>query len=594
MSESVDPGPQIWALAAIAAAVFAVDPVGCGGVAVRGLPGPVRDRWMETLRALSPALKLRRVPLHVGEGRLLGGLDLAATLQAGRPIAERGLLAEADGGVVVLAMAERVGAVTAAHLAAAMDWAEVVTARDGVALRSAASLGVVAFDEGIADDEGLSPVLADRLAFHVDFSSLSHHDITPDLHSAEDVAAAQSMLASVQADDAIITALCATAQALGVASLRAPLLALRVARAVAALDGRSEVIEADATLAARLVLAPRATLLPAPPPPPSDADQPETPDDADTPPDEPQPDQNPQPDTALKDGALDDVVLDAARAAIPADLLARLLAGAPPARGQSAGKSGAFQKAGARGRPAGIRRGLPRAGARLNVVETLRAAAPWQRLRQRAMGIEQRARIEIRADDFHITRTKQRAETVTIFAVDASGSAALNRLAEAKGAVELLLADCYIRRDQVALIAFRGTQAETLLPPTRSLVRAKRSLGGLPGGGGTPLASAIDTAVAMALAIRRRGQTPSIVFLTDGRANIARSGAAGRPAAEADALAAARLLRAAGVAALLVDTSPRPHQAGRDLAAAMHATYLPLPYANAMLLSGAVRAATAP
>ena len=115
-------------------------------------------------------------------------------------------------------------------------------------------------------------------------------------------------------------------------------------------------------------------------------------------------------------------------------------------------------------------------------------------------------------------------ETTTIFVVDASGSAALHRLAEAKGAVELLLADCYIRRDQVALIAFRGSAAELLLPPTRSLARAKRSLAGLPGGGGTPLAAGLDAAFALSDSIRRKGQTPTVIVLTDGRANIARDG----------------------------------------------------------------------
>jgi magnesium chelatase subunit D len=99
-------------------------------------------------------------------------------------------------------------------------------------------------------------------------------------------------------------------------------------------------------------------------------------------------------------------------------------------------------------------------------------------------------RIDVRKDDFRIFRLKRRTQTTIIFLVDASGSAAMHRLSEVKGAVELLLADCYVRRDRVALIAFRRKSAELLLPPTRSLVRAKRSLAALAAGGGTPLASA--------------------------------------------------------------------------------------------------------
>ena len=187
-------------------------------------------------------------------------------------------------------------------------------------------------------------------------------------------------------------------------------------------------------------------------------------------------------------------------------------------------------------------------------------------------------------------RFKQRTETTTIFAVDASGSSALHRLAEAKGAVELLLADCYVRRDRVALLAFRGQGAELLLPPTNSLVRAKRSLAGLPGGGGTPLASGIDAAVSLADVVRRKGQTPILILMTDGKGNIARDGTPGRPRAEEEALAAARLVRATRLTALLVDTSPRPNQAAQRLANEMNAHYLPLPYADAASLSRAVRA----
>jgi magnesium chelatase subunit D len=202
--------------------------------------------------------------------------------------------------------------------------------------------------------------------------------------------------------------------------------------------------------------------------------------------------------------------------------------------------------------------------------------------------------VQVRKEDFHVTRFKQRSETATLFVVDASGSLALNRLAEAKGAVELLLADCYVRRDSVAVVAFRGKVAELLLPPTRSLVRAKRSLASLPGGGGTPLATAIDTVGLLALGIRRKGVTPVIVMLTDGRGNIARDGSPGRPKAMEDAEQAARQLRAGGFQILLLDTSPQAQESARQLALAMGASYLPLPYAGSAALSQVVRAASRP
>jgi magnesium chelatase subunit D len=229
----------------------------------------------------------------------------------------------------------------------------------------------------------------------------------------------------------------------------------------------------------------------------------------------------------------------------------------------------------------------------LQLIETLKAAAPWQRLRRGDGGAlldAPASRILVRRDDFRVVVFKQRTGTTTIFVVDASGSAALQRLAETKGAVELLLADCYVRRDKVALIAFRGRSAELLLPPTNSLVRARRCLAGLPGGGGTPLACGIDAAVALAETVSRSGQTPILTLLTDGRANIARDGGAGRARAHDDALASAARVRAAGLTALLLDTSPRPNETARQIAAAMQARYVPLPYADAVSLSKAVRA----
>lgn len=576
-----------WSDAVTAVQLFAVDPIGTGGILLRSRAGPVRDRWLAMLRAaLAPSCGLRNLPLHIADSRLLGGLDLNATLLAGRPVAERGLLAEADGGVLLLAMAERLSSATTVHVTAAMDARETRAERDGLSLRLPARFGVVAMDEGL-DDEFAPAALRDRLAFHLDLNEISVGNAEAFASDGQTVTAARARLASLSAGPAQIDALCTAAAALGIVSLRAPLSALRVACASAALAGNREVEQDDVALAARLVLAPRALVFP----------QMEQPSEPDVPP-EPPPDgeadsAGDDDQTPDIDRALDDVILAAVQAAIPPDVLAALRAGAMArTRSRLSGKAGALQKSGSRGRPNGVSRGALRAGARLNVIETLRAAAPWQVLRRREIASSDapRPRILIRKDDFRISRFKQRSETTTIFVVDASGSAALHRLAEAKGAVELLLADCYVRRDQVALIAFRGAAAELLLPPTRSLARAKRSLAGLPGGGGTPLAAALDAACALVDLIKRKGQTPTVILLTDGRANIARDGAPGRPRAEEDALSAARQIRAAGTASVLVDTSPRPGPLAAQFAKEMGARYLPLPHADAAMLSKAVLA----
>ncbi len=608
---------------AMVAALFAVDPVGLGGVVLRSGAGPARDRWLAILAQWLPAgTPWRRVPLHVNDDRLLGGLDLSATLQAGRPVAQRGLLAEADGGVVLLAMAERLTASTAASVSAVIDTQELVAERHGIGSRHASRIGVVALDEGIADDEQVPARLRERLAFHLVLAS-GTRDVADaadeELFTRQDVAEARARLGGVRIDDEIVEGLCAASLALGVESVRAILFACRAARAVCALDGRDQVTSQDAALAAGLVLAPRATQMPAAEAAPGDAtddspDDPQTdsqtdphndphndpPDDAaEEAPAEPLPDdgQTIPPDTddlAAARGGVDDVVLEAALAAIPPGLLATLALGRAAKRTPSSGRVGASKLGNARGRPTGARRGEPQGGARLNLIETLRAAAPWQALRQReaeAAGHALPPRIQVRREDFQVWRFKQRSETTTVFVVDASGSAALNRLAETKGAVELLLADCYVRRDSVAVIAFRGAGAELLLPPTRSLVRAKRSLAGLPGGGGTPLAAGIAAAHALADAVRRRGATPVVVLLTDGRGNIALDGMPGRARAAEDALAAARQMQLGGFATLLLDTSPQPQEPARQLAAAMGARYLPLPYAGASALSQIVRAA---
>ncbi|WP_293899360.1 magnesium chelatase subunit D [Phenylobacterium sp.] len=576
-----------WADAALAAALFAVDPVGLRGVIVRSGAGTVRDRWAEMVRDLLPAdAPVCRIPLGIEDDRLLGGLDLAASLAAGRPVVQHGVLAQTDGGVAILAMAERIDAAAAARLAAALDHGEVIVERDGVALRLAARLGMIAYDEGLAPEEQPPAALVERLAFRIDLDVVASRTALDAAHDRTALDQARDRLASVApADPDIVEAVCLVAARLGLGSVRAPLLALRAARAHAALRGGLTITAEDAAAAARLVLAWRATSAPAEPE--ADAAPPEADNAPDAPPDVQDRDEDQDPrDGETESAAPTDTVVEAIQAALPDDLLSRLSLDDPP-RGTAAQArgSGDVAKSARRGRPMGSRSGSLRAGARLNLVETLRAAAPWQGLRGGGVAA---GRIQVRPADFRIRRFVQRLEATTIFAVDASGSTAFQRLAEAKGAVELLLAKAYVSRARVALIAFRGAGAETLLPPTRSLARAKSRLAELPGGGGTPLAAGVEAAVLLGQAERAKDHTPLLVFLTDGRANIARDGAPGRAAAETDALAACRNLREAGLAAVFVDTSPRAQPDGDRFAHAMGATYLPLPYVDASAVFGLV------
>lgn len=565
------PGGEAWTDACLAAALLAVDPAGLGGARLRARAGPARDAWLGLFAACGSGREALRLPPGIADDRLIGGLDLAATLAAGRPVHAAGLLETAAGRTLILPMAERATPALAARLNAARD--------------RGAAFTLILLDEGAAPEEAPPAALIDRLAFAPWLDDVALADLaTPP--AAWNSASAQARLPAVRTPEDLAETLVTLAAALGIGSLRAPMLCLRAARAAAALAGTAVVGEAAATAAARLVLAPRATRLP-------EAVAPEDQPRADPPPPESAPPQEGSGEDRRCGAIPDAVLLEAVRAAIPADVLARLIAGAAfRAPGARADGSGDERKTRARGRPAGAMRGNPREGGRIDLVETLRAAAPWQPLR-RSLGAGDAARVLVREEDFRIKRAKHRAEKVVVFVVDASGSTALARLAETKGAIELMLAQAYVARQQVALIAFRGAGAEVLLPPTRSLVMTKRRLASLPGGGGTPLAAGLAEALALAGQATARGIAPYLAVLTDGRANVALDGAPGRAQAGVDALRIARALRAAEARALVIDTGNRPSPPARELADAMGAGYLPLPRADARTLSGAMQSALA-
>ena len=537
---------EVWHHATRALQLLGLDPA-LGGICIRARSGPVRARL--TTMITSDA---RRLHPAISDEALFGGLDLSATLASGHMIREKGLLETP--GTLVLAMAERATTGLAARLAVALDRGPDHT--------------LIALDEGAEPDECLNPKLAERLAFRVDLSDCALQDIT----ETPPTTAIDPGRVIVPAD--LIEQLTRIAHELGIDSMRAPLFALRAARANAALMGRTKITAEDVEIACTLTFAHRATRLPEPE---TQDEEPPAP-----PPDQSEDSNGPEDSLDLPD----ELLLEAVRAMLPDNLLEQLAA--QKARAGRGNGTGAARKGNRRGRPLPSRAGRISDGARIDIIGTLRAAAPWQTIRRNATG---REGLHIRPDDIRIKRFEEKSDRLLIFTVDASGSSALTRLAEAKGAVELLLAQAYARRDHVALVAFRGTEAELLLPPTRSLVQTKRRLAALPGGGGTPLAAGMVTAFEQAVQATRRGMTPTIAILTDGRANIALDGSADRKQAALDAQQIARVLRAHGTDAIVIDTGNRPEPALRNLAQTLNAAYLPLPRADAERLSKSVATA---
>ena len=575
---------SFWADAEWAAALLALIGPEMGGVHLRAPPGPVRDYWLDRYLQLSGQERLRKIPANIPEGRLLGGIDLGATLQHGMPIAETGMLGECDEQTVIVAMAERLPRSTVHHLCTAVDHGAITVARDGIEATTPSRIALIACDEG-TEEECAHGALTDRLGIALDMTTLGIHDVDDEIFKRAEVKGAGNKLAEVTLAEEHLTALATLATSLGIDSPRATLAAAKVARASAALRKSLAVEEQDIARALRLCLLPKAQQLPqiAEPPPEPEA-EPEQTEDNEPP---PMPEQPPPDEERL---------LEAALAQLPADLLAQLQTRSARLRQSSTGTAGEQHRHQQRGRPTGVFQGDHRRGGRVNILATLRAAAPWQPLRRRELternGNPPASHLHIRRDDIHLTRFQQRRDTLTLFVVDASGSAALQRLAEAKGAVELLLADCYVRRDQVALIVFRDEQAELLLPPTRSLVRAKKALAALPGGGATPMAAALDLTRDMADRAAKVGTTMQYVLLTDGAANVARDGTRNREAGTADALVAARALALSASNGLVIDTAQRPQPRAKELAETLRGTYLALPQADANTLNRAIRATT--
>jgi magnesium chelatase subunit D len=562
-------GSELWGDALLAIELICIGRSGIGGLWLKARAGGVRDLFLEKLQQrLGNAHSWTRLPPGTSIANLIGGVDLAATAKIGHLVRQPGLLARAEGGVLVIPMAERLDPAIAALVTGGMDEP-----------KTSGHL-VVALDESLDDEAPLSGLIGDRLALRVDLDGIGWHHV--ESHQPEGTVPTEpgSAWRNVTINDRLLKALAALSLSTGHRSPRILGHLVRTARLLACRDDRAAVVEADVLTALRLCLGIRLSPVSEEPPEEADTSPPEQRDQAPAEPAPPADPMEPQPEadttTPSRLDALTEMLAAVQAGTLSADPWLSICL-RPTRSSGLAGKSGGVRKNARRGRPFGIGLAPPHAEARPDIIATLRAAAPFQKIRaaqRRALSPTgtipsvqtTTPRAFVTRDDFRYVRLRHAAPSTAIFVVDASGSTALERLGETKGAIEQLLARCYVRRDEVALIAFRGTCADLLLPPTRSLTAAKRKLAGLPGGGPTPLAAGLKAGLELALSVERRGSSPVLVLLTDGSGNIALDGTANRTLAAEELTRLAATCKSRQTRTICIDIARRPRESVTNLA----------------------------
>ena len=505
-----------------------------GGVLITGQKGTAKSTAVRALAALTEK-KVITLPLSVSEDRLIGSVDLEQTMKTGKAVYLPGILAEADGQIlyvdeVNLLQDHLTDIVLTAHASK-----ENRVEREGIsAVRDSRFLlvGTMNPEEGqlrqhFLDQFGLCVVVGSenkpeqrlaivkaRMAFEENPKAFVKSFALQEAALREKLEVAMQLLPAIKVTEAnrlYIVSKCLEAEVQG---HRADLTLEETAKAMAAWNGHAEITKEDIDEAAPYVLLHRRRNTEQPPeeePQQQEQDPQEQNERNDAPPPDQKDSDGPPPKNPPQGRGKDQTF-----AMGNSFKVADFGHSASRQTHKGFGKRTTAKSAGKMGRYVySVQQNLT---GDLALDATIRAAAPYQVSRNKN-GLA----IAIRESDIREKVRQRKYANLLVFVVDASGSmGASQRMTETKGAILSLLKDAYVKRDKVCLIAFRGNDAQVLLPPTRSVDRGVRLLETMAVGGRTPLNHGIAKGMQVIQSELKKnpGVLPYMVMITDGKGNV--------------------------------------------------------------------------
>jgi len=488
------------------------------------------------------------LPLGATEDRVVGSLNVERAIKEGIKALEPGILAAANRGILYIDEVNLLDDHVADVLLDAAAMGVNIVEREGVSVAHPSKFILVGT---MNPEEGeIRPQLLDRFGLQVSVAGIEDveqrmqiakiaeaFDLDPkgfakewqqeQVDMKQKISRARQLLSQVSMSDDLLRLIASTCIDLGVKTHRAEIVITRTAKTIAAFDGRTEVNQEDVKKAMELALAHRMRSRPFEPPTLNkerleksmSQKQHEHQHQDQKPEQQKKNEQQPQEPSEQKD-------TDQKQAAKPQERIFEI--GTPIdvraitmprkrdriARRKTSGRR--MNTLALRNRGRYLRQKMPQEGKDIAIDATIRAAAPYQWVRSGPNAII------VKDEDIREKERVGKTSAVVLFVVDASGSMGANqRMESAKGAVLSLLMDSYQKRDKIGMIAFKGKEAEIILPPCTSVDLALGRLRELPTGGKTPLSAGLSRGLQLLQGELRKDEESKLmmVLISDGRAN---------------------------------------------------------------------------